>query len=229
MEYIFGLTEGRYAIIYDEGNQILLLFLYRGKIIHQAILEREYHSELHAFLYENKIYLAYVTVSNAIAWMEVGGNGRRILYATDNPMCYVENLCMLVMDGKLVLFFESEIEDKGLCRMLYNLPLGNRKSFVLGEWKQNVTCSLLSLGGHIICSVTKGEDEKLYQIKENDAKRYTLEEIVLNGAHDVKQEQIEADFVKQYNELVEFTKQLQEEGKKWRDMYYAGTQNKHIK
>lgn len=44
--------------------------------------------------------------------------------------------------------------------------------------------------------------------------------------YEKERKQLENDFQKQYNELVEFTKQLQVEGKHWREMYYRSTQNK---
>ena len=105
MEYIFELTEGRRAVIYDEGSQIIIAFMAYGRIINQAVLEREYHSELNAITWGNNIYLAYVTVSNAITWLQVGGTGRVIIYANDSSVCHVMDLKLGEVDHKLLLFY----------------------------------------------------------------------------------------------------------------------------
>lgn len=253
MEFVFGLTEGRRAVLYDEGNQIILLFIQRGRIINQFVLEREYHSELNAIVYGNKIYLAYMTVSYAIAWMELGGTGRIILYANDSDMCRVSNLQTVIIAGKLLLLYESEFEKKKTWRLQYILPLEYKKNYTLCDWEMHKDYQLSFVGDRTLLSTTCDDETKHYYIEEKDNQRFALNEIKIMQPHDLEKikqeyvkkneqvkleqeqrktqyekerEQLEIEFKKQYNELVDFTKQLQEEGKHWREMYYRNVPNR---
>lgn len=231
MEYIFGLTEGRRAIIYDEGNQIVISFIHYGRITNQAVLEREYHSELNAIAYGTKIYLAYLTVSHAIAWMEVGGSGRILLYANDSGRFHLANLKTSIINSRLVLLYESEILDKGLCRLQYINPLEDRKSHLLFEMEHDLDYQINHMGDKEFLLIKNDRRKIYYSIEENERGKYELREIRVMTDEELKQlqndctEASQNEFVKQYNELVDFTKQLQEEGKHWREMYYRNAQN----
>lgn len=241
MEYIFELTEGRRAVIYDEGSQIIIAFMAYGRIINQAVLEREYHSELNAITWGNNIYLAYVTVSNAITWLQVGGTGRVIIYANDSSVCHVMDLKLGEVDHKLLLFYRTDYDDSQIWRLQYVQPLVERKSFMLGEWKKEIDYSLACVGGQCICSVKMNGVTTHYYIEENDNQRYELKEVCLISNEEIDKqnilkeemenrskgeyEQLEKSFRTQYNDLVEFAKQLQDEGKYWREMYRRSVQN----
>lgn len=240
MEYIFELTEGRRAVIYDEGSQIIIAFMAYGRIINQAVLEREYHSELNAITWGNNIYLAYVTVSNAIAWLQVGGTGRVIIYANDSS-CRVLDLRMGEVNHKLLLFYRTELDDRQLCQLQYAQPLENRKSYMLGEWKKEIDYCLACVDDQCVCSVKIDGTTTHYFIEESDNQRYELKEVYILSGEEINNqkrlqaeqenkskseyEQLENSFRKQYNDLVEFAKQLQDEGKYWREMYRRSVQN----
>ena len=50
-----------------------------------------------------------------------------------------------------------------------------------------------------------------------------LEEENINLKHEILElNQIQRDITNQYNELAELTKRIQEEGKKWRELYFKG-------
>lgn len=262
MEYVYALSGGRKAVIYDEGNNILIVFLNRGRSAQWVILERDYHSNLVMGQFEGELYISYISVAHELVWKKIGEEGRLVLFADVNDVLRLRNINIVSMEKTQYIFYGISNSSAKTEEIRYVEPDGDRKSTILVSEAQSIyDCRIEYVQGSIHLSYRCGEgqdgQQKNFIVTMEGNGRHRLEEYVLCGRtalreheercrmvqeqcdKEIRQKQemyerrlkdeihnAEQRYKKQYDELADLTKQIQKEGRTWRDLYHKSIRKK---
>ena len=272
MEYIHALADGRKAVIYDEGNNIILIFMANTRNMQSAIVTRDYLSSLECTYFRNNIYVVYISNTNEVKFRQIGSDESLVLISDANEVWNVSDLQLFVINEKIYLSYQIYNKSNDEHEIRYINPRGDRKSRLMMFKKNKIyeysiftaneemylkvryeagkKCEFFKL------SIDGNEDIILsqnYLIDENERKKYEkdindkldkieVEKNIINEQirkeyedkhnHEIDKlkmeleekrvdeiRSLEENYTRQYNELSEMTKQIQEEGKQYRDMY----------
>lgn len=262
MEYVYALSGGRKAVIYDEGNNILIVFLNRGRSAQWVVLERDYHSNLAMGQFEGELYISYISVAHELVWKKIGEEGRLILFADVNDAFRLCNINIVSTEKTQYIFYGMSNSSAKTEEIRYVEPDGDRKSTVLiSEDRSIYDCRAEYVQGNIYLSYRCGEEQggrqKNFIVTIEGNGRHRLEEYVLcrqtalteceercrmaEEQYDKEMRQKQAEYErrlkdemrnaeqrykKQYDELADLTKQIQKEGRTWRDLYHKSIRKK---
>lgn len=262
MEYVYALGGGRKAVIYDEGNNIFLVFLNRGRTAQWVILERDYHSDLAVGEFGGELYISYISVAHELVWKRIGEEGKLVLFADVNDAFHLCNLSMVGLEGKQYIFYRFSNPSAEAGEIRYVRPDGDRKSMVLLSEHQGIhDCRMEEIRGVLYlsyrCGDEQNEQQKNFIVTMEEGGKHRLEEYVLcrqttlteleeqcrmtnekyNNEVEEKQKEyekrlkdeirnMERQYKKQYDELADLTKQIQKEGRTWRDLYHKSVGRK---
>lgn len=262
MEYIYAMSGGRKAVIYDEGNNILLAFLNRGRSAQWVIVERDYHSNLAVGQFGGELYISYISVAHELVWKKIGEEGRLVLFADVNRAFQLSDLNIVGLREVQYIFYRFFNPSAGTEEIRYVNPDGDRKSTVLlSEGRAMYDCRIEYVEGRIYLSYKCGDEQngqqKNFIVTMEENGRHRLEEYVLcrqttlteleercrttdeQYNKEIKEKQkeyekrlkdeirnVEQRYKKQYDELADLTKQIQKEGRTWRDLYHKSIQKK---
>lgn len=227
MEYLYRLGSGRKVAIHDEGNTIYLIFIETGKNVQWMIVGRDYGYDLCGYYYHEKLFISYVTIGNELVWEEAGKDKRTILYSANSQGTEILNSGIVEINNVLYVFFQvqnlitKEYEIKYIC------PDGIRKSYsLINNIKQVEYFDFLVMKKltYIKYKSYGDMDEKIHLISSENNLLHISDEYMFCNKNETNKDSIYIEKLesveKQYNELVNMTKEIQEEGKKWRELYY---------
>ena len=272
MEFIHSLADGRKAIIYDEGNNIILIFMTNTRNMQSAVVARDYLSSLDCVYFRNNIYIVYISNTNEVKFRQIGSDETLVLISDANEVWNVSDLQLFVINEKIYLSYQIYNKGDDEHEIRYINPRGDRKSKLMLSKKDRIyEYSIFTANEEIYLkvryeagkayefyrlSIDGSEDIVLsqnYLIDDNERKRYEkdindkldrieveknslneqirkeYEDRLNNEMNKLKMEleekrtdeirSLEENYTRQYNELSDMTKQIQEEGKQYRDMY----------
>ncbi|MBR1816607.1 MAG: hypothetical protein IJ763_07895 [Lachnospiraceae bacterium] len=272
MEFIHSLADGRKAIIYDEGNNIILIFMTNTRNMQSAVVARDYLSSLDCVYFRNNIYIVYISNTNEVKFRQIGSDETLVLISDANEVWNVSDLQLFVINEKIYLSYQIYNKGDDEHEIRYINPRGDRKSKLMLSKKDRIyEYSIFTANEEIYLkvryeagkayefyrlSIDGSEDIVLsqnYLIDDNERKRYEKDindklDKIEADKNDLKEQiskeyedklnqemdklkteldekraeeirSLEENYTRQYNELSDMTKQIQEEGKQYRDMY----------
>lgn len=273
MGFFYEQETGAKGVIYDDGNNIILM-PFGGRINRQMIISRDYRSELNFFCDADKVCIAYFNIQNDLVWHTVGEGERVVLLSGTIDGFEMSNIRIEKLATVIFVFYMVKKSNKQY-EIRYVPPFGNRNSKTLlvseypvesykfyennGEWYCNIKLLEESTGRQYVINIDKMgdinlEECKLYKCKdiqkikdEIQTVRRTLdknniyieqlkkdvserEERLNQSLHKAQEvydnmlqdeaNKIEKQYKKQYDELAKLTQEIQNEGKRWRELYY---------
>lgn len=246
---------------FSEGNIIYVINVNATGNVFVRPYFKDYARKLAVLFLEQDIALAYITVSNELAYASKPGQHKMIIETDPNGIILF--LTLINQKGQPLLIYTERIGDE--TRITYVYPELQRKGKVLismddeieimhvywdgennilkyrlkknGELKQFIinekALGSISLDKYIICKEEalseierkcklseqkfKSESEKL--IKEVE-KKYKDKLHAIEKQYKENVTAIEKQYKEKYDELAKLTSEIQEEGKRWRTLYY---------
>ena len=279
MEFINSLSDGRKAVVYDEGNNITIIFITNVRNMQSAVVARDYLSALDCLYFRNNLYVVYISNTNEVKWKQVGREESLILITGTNEVWDVSNLKMFVINEKIYVSYQIYNDGKNAYEIRYINPNGDRKTkLMLSEKERILKYDITEINEEIYLKIKVSEEtpyeyfrlsidgqediglsreylideeeenrrqekyenkiksleaekaeikkelEKQYEDEKekNDEKlKVKLESLKeeLSRQHTEEIKALEENYTRQYNELSDMTRQIQEEGKKYRELY----------
>ena len=244
MEFIHSLSDGRKAVIYDEGNNILIIFITNVRNMQSAVLARDYLSALDCVYFRNNLYIVYISNTNEVKFRQVGREESFVLISGTNEVWDVSNLKMFIMNEKIYVSYQIYNSGSETYEIRYINPNGDRKTrlmvsekerifdyditninedvYLKIRYKENVPFEYFRL---LIDGQEEMELSKEYLVNEkkknDDDLKTEIEKLreELSRQHTAEIKALEENYTRQYNELSDMTRQVQEEGKKYRELY----------
>lgn len=228
MEYIYALTGARKAAIYDEGNNILAAFIGKTRNVQWVSIEHDYRAELVSTLYRDEICIAYISVANELVYKKAGDEERLVLFADLHNALNMRDISFHVFDAGLYILYITTNAKSGADELWCVSPENDRKGKRLlsedegiGKYRfieyENKTYIIYDK--NTVSKIYEFDTERVLCEKEEKTlcKLNSFDE--LRHQYEQKDEEYKLQYKKQYDELVQLTEQIQEEGKKWRDLY----------
>ena len=246
MEFIHSLSDGKKAVIYDDGNNVMLLFITNIRNMQSAVVVRDYLSLLDCLYFRNNIYIAYISTANELKWKQAGREEGLVLMSGSKEAIDISKISQFVINEKIYVSYLFYNSSRNAYEIRYVNPNGDRKFKVMLSGKERVndyriTCEndetflkikysendkyeyyRISIDGQEDISLSKeylvdeGENEK-------NKERFRLEietlREELKKQHEEEIRSMKENYMKQYNELSDMTKQVQDEGKRYRELY----------
>lgn len=279
MEFINSLSDGRKAVVYDEGNNITIIFITNVRNMQSAVVARDYLSALDCLYFRNNLYVVYISNTNEVKWKQVGREDSLTLITGTNEVWDVSNLKMFVINEKIYVSYQIYNDGKNAYEIRYINPNGDRKTkLMLSEKDRILKYDIAEINEEIYLKIKVSEEtpyeyfrlsidgqediglsreylideeeenrrqekyenklksleaekaeikkelEKQYEDEKekNDEKlKVKLESLKeeLSRQHTEEIKALEENYTRQYNELSDMTRQIQEEGKKYRELY----------
>ncbi len=260
MEYIYGLSDNRKAIIYNEGNNIVFGILGINRIVQWSVVARDYRLGLNSCSFKGSIYIVYVTTSNELVWQKVGGDGRLVVFSKVGETIDVYNIKTALIKDELYLLYQSKNSVTGAFEIRYILPKLEENSKTLISTDERIEdYEILHLRENLCfrCKIWGKEKTRIFIMNPEEIDDINIEEYILckldsvtkleeqcklseeNYKSAIKKldkdwerklkktvEILETDYKKQYDDLSKMTMDIQEEGKKWRELYYKSVKKK---
>lgn len=248
MDYVFNTHDGRRIVLYTEGNDINLIICGPGRNAKFNRIENDYHASMKAIYHEGEIYYAYISYAREIVVETVMSENRIVVFQDSSDILNIRNLSLQVIEGKIYLFCILNLNDKETTLRYYEV-YGDKCSRDLIVNKSFSTYEIDTLCEHnMLCFTDNTGYCKYYRILTKNSGEISLDEVVIESKKNVtnmeeryklqKEEQAERikrsyedkmkeeigrqqeSFRKKYEQLAEATKEIQTEGKKWRELYY---------
>ncbi|NLK98372.1 MAG: hypothetical protein GX272_09910 [Epulopiscium sp.] len=163
-----------------------------------------------------------IFIYNDALWINWNENGIiKAILSVDHGNSFSKPIRASIEDPDISLHSydaEPEASPSLICNQLYGVTYPTPKFAVLHS---------LDMDG-IHFNMTPNTELQLYLNAIKNAlnlsvSKSALEEENINLKHEILElNQIQRDITNQYNELAELTKRIQEEGKKWRELYFKG-------
>ncbi|GEM_PF-2603111 len=222
MEYIFA-GNGYRTVIYDEGNNIFSTVIGKNRIQKIRLLGKDYHRSLTCAKQSEIIHCAYISTAGALVWVDGEKEISVVLFEDRQEQWNIENPQLMYFGKKLVLLYMATNPVTGRYEVRY-IPLpDDRKTRVLIESKKAIKKVKQVSDGLLCCSGKETADKTIYSIRMQGQWEIESEkmELYAEGYMKNREEKIIEGYRERYMELYEFTKKLQEEGKQWREKFYA--------
>lgn len=136
MGFFFEQKTGSKGIIYDEGNNIILMTV-GERINRQMLISRDYRSELCFLCDDDKAYICYFNTQNDLVWHTVGVGERLILFSGSSiDALEIRDLKIEKIDNIVYVFYVVRKQNNNQYEIRYISPLGNRnaKTFLNSEY-----------------------------------------------------------------------------------------------
>ncbi len=279
MEYIHSLSDGRKAVIYDEGNNVMLLFITNIRNMQSAVIARDYLSLLDCLYFRNNLYISYISTGNELKWKQAGRDDGLVLISGTGEAFDVAGISQFVINEKIYVSYQIYNGSINSYEIRYIAPNGDRKSktifsqdekikgyrmekinedvYLIIQSKENGPYDYyrLDIDGQEDISLSREylvdekeenkrkedfekkvklfEDEKnkykdnmekefeSEKKRENEQFKLEIEKLKeeLQKQHSDEIKALEENYTRQYNELSDMTRQVQEEGRRYRDLY----------
>lgn len=248
MDYIFNMHDGRRLVFYTDGNDINMIICGPGRNTKFTKLENDFHSSLKAIYHDGEIYYAYISYARELVVETVISENRIVVFQDSSDILNIRNLSLQVVQGKIYLFCVLNLNDRETVIRYYEV-YGDKSSRDLIVSKTISAYDVFEMNEHkMLWFSTKTREHKFYQILSNDRGEIALEEVLIDSKRNVtnKEENLKKQkdeieeklknnfeermkleiekqqktFKKKYEQLAEATKEIQNEGKKWRELYY---------
>lgn len=219
----FTLKDGRNVCVFDEGNNIIMVILGTARSVKWLVLRNDFLKELLLCNYADDIYMSYITVGREIVWEELISEKRIVLYkySDDENVKLIGILC--TDDVKCILCIKKKNTGAELGVVYARLGIDNyRKVCGLDEMCEDALLVkhdgdfYLFSGRECIYRIEPGEIPLVQNIKADEDELLAEAEERFRS----KLEEQHRYYKKQYDELEELARSMQEEGKRWRQMYY---------
>lgn len=226
MEYVFS-YENRKILIYSAGNNIYYNVIFGNKITQIKAVSKDYHMGLCCMEYKNDIYCTYITVARELVWQNMTEDERLILFADVNDLWNMENLRSVEINNMPAIMFQAQnpVTKEGEIRCIF--PNEDKKIYSLVNDKNGILEYEIAgdKGRLFVCYTTNETKDKRIFMLTGEKNNITLKEYILADLDYVAKlesnlKYTEENYRKQYEELEKLTKDIQNEGKKWREMYY---------
>lgn len=245
MEFIHALSDGRKAVIYDDGNNIMIIFITNVRNMQSAILARDYLSALDCVYFRNNLYIVYISNTNEVKFKQVGKEESFVLISGTNEVWDVSNLKMFIINEKIYVSYQIYNSGSETYEIRYINPNGDRKTRLMLSQKERIfNYDIADINEEVYLKIRYKENlpyeyfrllidgkEEVELSKEylvDEAKKNNDEQLnarieslreELSRQHTEEIKVLEENYTRQYNELSEMTRQVQEEGKKYRELY----------
>ncbi len=217
MEYGCIIGENKRVLIFDEGNNVNLLLFVSARNIRLLNIINDYHRNLIFTEYAGEVYLAYISVGRELIVYNLNTERKMVLYKDTADLLNISNLSFVKCEDGLYVLYKAKIGKEISIRYISVISGSDSISIMSGMIKDYNLYNVLS---NYIMSVTyEKNQEKNYRL-EISKDEFDLKEIY--EKHDVEKmiKKQREEFKEKYDELASFSKEMQEEGKRWRDMYY---------
>lgn len=246
MEFALSLSDGRKILLFDDGNDIKMLVAAQTRNIRAIKVAGDYHSSMTVIKHEDEIYAAYLSYARELSVLTIMNEGRFVLFQDVGDMFDIRQLKLYIMNEKLYLFCMLDDADGNLSIRAYDVN-GNKKGQniisgamtgykILRAGNYNMLCCTYESGVCEYYAMTvindKIQRKKLYiECEENVTKM--IEKITeqqdgkiqdIRNEYEInlkkeleKQQEI---FKQRYEKLSSAAREIQEEGKYWRELYY---------
>lgn len=279
MEFIHSLSDGRKAVIYDEGNNVMLLFISNIRNMQSAVVARDYLSLLDCLYFRNNLYISYISTGNELKWKQAGRDDGLVLISGTGEAFDVSGLSQFVINEKLYVSYQIFNSSINSYEIRYINPNGDRQSKIIISANEKIAeYGIKQLNDEVYLKLKFNENEpysfyklsvngqedisisKEYLIDENEEKikreefenrirqfeeeknkfKFNMEKQFesekekdneqfkqeikklreeLQNEHNEKIRALEENYTRQYNELSDMTRQVQEEGRRYRELY----------
>lgn len=261
MEYIYGLSDNKKAVIFNEGNNIFLGIMSINKMTQWSVIAKDYRLGLNSCIFQDSIYVVYVTTSNELVWQKVGGDNRLVIFSKVGESIDIYNIKIIIINEEIYLMYQSKNLVTGAFEIRYILPKAeengkvvisveeriedydvfriNYEWFIFYKTKGENTPKIFIMNMEEMGGINNMEEYilcKLNSVTELEEKCKTNEHHFNNTIKKMENdfekrlkktvEFLENEYKKQYDELSEMTKEIQDEGKKWRELYYKSVKKK---
>lgn len=182
MEYVFGLSGGRRAVLYDEGNFLYIQFVGNVRNMQGGarMLGRDFHSCFCCVMHREAICMAYINVANELVWDKAGRENRLILFADTGNAWEMRNLYLVSDEKDIFLFYLVQNPNTGESEIRYLLPEGDRKSRVLKSEKEKIEdYEIVKKKEEWYLNYSIAGEEKKYCFRLEDLEVVSLEEWIL--------------------------------------------------
>ncbi len=246
MEFIHSLSDGKKAVIYDDGNNVMLLFITNIRNMQSVVLARDYLSLLDCLYFRNNIYIAYVSTANELKWKQAGREEGLVLMSGNGEAFDISKLCLFVINEKIYVSYQFYNSSQSAYEIRYINPNGDRKFKVMLSTKERINDYVINEeNDETFLKINLSENDKYdyykmtvdgqetislskeYLVDEEENKktgeqfRQEIEKLKeeLKKQHESEMKSMEENYTRQYNELSDMTRQVQEEGRKYRELY----------
>jgi len=225
MEYVFSEKSGIKLVIWDEGNNIIVSYISGGRVIKSGILHKNYRTGLCCAKQDDDIYVAFVSVENELVWNRLLGGEPLILFSDKSENWQIYDLNIIVNSKGVVLFYETFNQKENQTEIKYILPYGERRGKLLCALSDKLNEYKIFFMGDRWYLWYITEDKKTSKFFIMNMERIsdiTISEcfLTLEGDFEIRLHNVENYYKNKYDELYSMTKEIQEEGKKWRELYY---------
>lgn len=222
MDYIYNTPNGQKLILYEEKNLISFYKLPFKKNTFPVVLRKDFLDNLSSTYFNETIYFAYHDIKHNIVLDSLYGESRMILVS---DIYDYANLKLITYNKNLYLFFIALNPITKQYEIKIMMPYNDKNSLMICKCYDNIfKYDVIILNEKLILIYR----ENIYIYKQElDFNLYNHENIQSN----LETEYISKieNIVKQYNELADYTRQLQEEAKKWKDIYIKSNINNNNK
>lgn len=228
MEYIYALAGARKVAIYDEGNNILAAFIGKSRNVQWLSIEHDYRAELVSILYRDEICIAYISVANELVYKKAGGEERLVLFADLHNALSMRNISFHIFEAGLYILYITTSAKTGADELWCISPENDRKGKrLLAEDEGIASYRIIEYENKTYIIYDKNAGSKIYELETEfvlcEKEEKTLCELKafdeLRHQYEQKEKEYKLQYKKQYDELAHLTEQIQEEGRKWRDLY----------
>lgn len=241
MEYVYALTGARRAVLYDEGNHIMLAFIGKSRSVQWTAIEHDYRVNLVSCLYRNEIYISYISVANELVLKKIGDDERLVVFSDPNNALEVRKISLNTIKDSLYIIYVITNAQTNTDEIWCIQPYSDRRGVKIitdADGISEYAVFEYDKAEYLTYKTKNSNREYIYMLEMNEITGNGVEQYILmeeNATHELEQyykEQEEAhikQYKEQYNELVLLTKQIQEEGKKWRDLYHRSIKREYKK
>ncbi len=253
MEVIFSDRDGLKNVLFDHGNNVMLVQVAVGRQSQWLILAKDYASDMCFIRFRGAGYIAYITIDNQLVWQQVGVGERIILNTVLSEVLEIDSINIVSIDNGVYVVYRMRNISEGKWELRYINPLGERKSRILvASADKFLDYKIFNINEHSLLSYRMKGDKKsrYFNIKINEEKELSVENMEdcderkkdfegLKNELDIKgktlseyENKVNAteeklkDYINKYNELTKLTQDIQAEGKRWRELYYRSIDKK---
>lgn len=250
VEYICKQNENLRISLFDYDNNIVAVVMEGTKNTKWNLIASDYRSGMNCIYYEGKLYVEYISIENEVILRRIGEDRRVILMKLGDSISEIIGLALGVLNNNLYMLyvkktkdtecelFSMDIVDKKEIKKITTIYSGctsvcfeAKKDEILmffDNFSQKymrifiVKDKQLQFESLYICNenVIFELEEKCKIIGEEYNKSIKKQSDEIVNRYEKRIKTMEKQYKEQYLELEKLAKDIQEEGRKWRDKYY---------
>ncbi len=189
MGFFYEQNSGSKGVIYDEGNNIILMPI-GGRLNRQMVIARDYRSELCFLCDRTKVCISYFNTQNDLVWHTVGEGERIVLLSGVVDTFEISNIKIEKINGIIYVFYMIRKAGNVNSEIKFISPMGNRntKSFYgVAASIENYKFSDYDNEKLFEVKLAGEKNSRKYKVQIDDAGKVEHEEYKLKNSIEVKE------------------------------------------